>query len=199
MVQRFLRRVRQQHTSGTVDRRAAIIGRARAFVLAAALVGAAGTGPPAGAAAQSATSAALTPLDYVEIKQLVARYAYAVDAGTGDGAMYAGLFAPDGAFVDSSGREIRGSEALAALARRNVRGPQAAFHFIMNHVIEPSPDGATGRQFLLQLRIGDGERPNEVFGGGRYDDVYVRTPDGWRFKRRQFTPSEGGPVSASAR
>ena len=42
--------------------------------------------------------------------------------------------------------------------------------------------------------MGDGDRPNDVFGGGHYDDVYVKTPDGWRFKRRQFIPSEGGPV-----
>jgi hypothetical protein len=55
-----------------------------------------------------------------------------------------------------------------------------------------------GRQFLLQLRIGDGERPNDVFGGGQYDDVYVRTPSGWRFKRRQFIPSEGGPAPRTA-
>jgi hypothetical protein len=144
-------------------------------------------GNPAG----PADPARLTPLDYVEIRQLVARYAYAVDTGVEDGNVYAGLFAPDGAFADRSGRETKGRDALAALARRNTRGPQSAFHFIMNHVIEPSPEGARGKEYLLQLRIGDGERPNDVFGGGHYDDVYVKTPDGWRFKRRQFLPSEG--------
>jgi hypothetical protein len=34
--------------------------------------------------------------------------------------------------------------------------------------------------------------PSRIFGGGHYDDVYERTPDGWRFKRRQFIPSQGG-------
>ncbi len=135
----------------------------------------------------------LTPLDHLEIRQLVARYAYAVDSGADNGYLYAALFAPDGAFADRSGRETSGREALATLARRNTRGVQSAFHFIVNHVIEPTADGAIGRQYLLQLRIGEGERPNDVFGGGRYDDVYVKTAEGWRFKRRQFTPSEGGP------
>jgi hypothetical protein len=143
---------------------------------------------------RAASFASLTPADYIEIRQLVSRYAYAVDTGADNGNVYADLFAADGAFVDRQGRETTGREALAALARRNTRGPQAAFHFIVNHVIEPAPGGATGREYLLQLRIGDGERLNDVFGGGQYDDVYVKTAEGWRFRRRQFLPSEGSPA-----
>ena len=141
----------------------------------------------------AASFAGLTALDYIEIKQLVSRYAYAVDTGADNGNVYASLFAPDGAFADRMGRETKGREALAALARRNTRGPQSAFHFIVNHVIEPTSEGAVGKEYLVQLRIGEGERPNDIFGGGHYEDVYVKTPDGWRFKRRQFMPSEGGP------
>ena len=141
----------------------------------------------------AASFAGLAPIDYIEIRQLVARYAYAVDTGADNGNVYASLFAPDGAFADRTGRETKGRDALAALARRNTRGPQSAFHFIVNHVIEPTTEGAVGKEYLLQLRIGEGERPNDVFGGGHYDDIYVKTPDGWRFKRRQFIPSEGGP------
>jgi hypothetical protein len=150
--------------------------------------------PPASAPGTGGTT--LSALDYIEIRQLVARYAYAVDTGAEDGALYASLFAPDGAFVDRQGRETRGREALIALARRNARGPQSAFHHIVNHVIEPAPDGgATGRQYLLQLRVGDADRPNEIFGGGNYRDRYVKTPGGWRFLSRQYIPSEGTPAS----
>jgi hypothetical protein len=141
----------------------------------------------------AASFTGLTALDYIEIKQLVSRYAYAVDTGAENGNVYASLFAPDGAFADRMGRETTGRDALAALARRNTRGPQSAFHFIVNHVIEPTSEGAVGKEYLVQLRIGEGERPNDVFGGGHYEDVYVKTPDGWRFKRRQFMPSEGSP------
>ena len=141
----------------------------------------------------AASFTGLTPLDYVEIKQLVSRYAYAVDTGADNGNVYASLFAADGAFADRMGRETKGREALAALARRNTRGPQSAFHFIVNHVIEPTSEGAVGKEYLVQLRIGEGEKPNDIFGGGHYEDVYVKTPDGWRFKRRQFMPSEGSP------
>jgi len=151
-----------------------------------------GAAPP-GQGAPATPAAGLKPMDYIEIRQLVARYAHAVDSGADNGYVYAGLFAPDGAFADRMGRETTGREALATLARRNTRGVQSAFHFIVNHVIEPTPEGAVGREYLLQLRIGEGERPNDVFGGGHYDDIYVRTPEGWRFKRRQFIPSEGSP------
>jgi hypothetical protein len=151
--------------------------------------------PSASIAGRPAASfAGLTPTDYIEIRQLVARYGYAVDTGAENGNVYASLFAPDGVFADRMGRETKGREALAALARRNTRGPQSAFHFIVNHVIEPASGGAVGKEYLLQLRMGEGDRPDDVFGGGRYDDVYVKTPDGWRFKRRQFIPSEGGPA-----
>jgi hypothetical protein len=149
------------------------------------------------ASGQAGQAARLAPADYIEIRQLVARYAYAVDTGADNGNVYASLFAPDGAFADRMGRETKGRDALAALARRNTRGPQSAFHFIVNHVIEPTSEGAVGKEYLLQLRIGEGERPNDIFGGGHYEDVYVKTPDGWRFKRRQFIPSEGGPRPSS--
>jgi hypothetical protein len=156
-------------------------------------VGLVGTAQAQRGAKTAAKQPALTPQDYLEIRQLVARYAYAVDTGADNGGLYASLFAPDGAFLDRSGRATTGFDNLAALARRNTRGQQSAFHFIMNHVIEPSAGGATGKEYLVQLRMGEGERANDIFGGGRYEDVYVKTRDGWRFKQRQFLPSERPP------
>jgi hypothetical protein len=146
---------------------------------------------------------ALTPLDYIEIRQLVARYGYAVDTGADNGNMYAELFAPDGAFLDQTGKATAGRDALAAVARRFQRGPQSQFHFLMNHVIEPTAGGARGKEYLLQLRMGEPGHENEIFGGGHYEDTYQRTPAGWRFKTRQFIPSDlpstapGRPGAAS--
>jgi hypothetical protein len=132
----------------------------------------------------------LTALDYIEIRQLVARYGYAVDTGADNGNMYADLFAPDGAFLDRTGKATTGRDALAAVARRFERGPQSQFHFLMNHVIEPTADGARGKEYLLQLRMGEPDHENEIFGGGHYEDTYEKTARGWRFKTRQFIPSD---------
>jgi hypothetical protein len=134
---------------------------------------------------------ALTAWDHIQIQQLVSRYPYAVDTGAQNGDMYAGLFAADGTFGQRSGA-VQGKDALAAVARRFQRGPQSTFHFLMDHVIEPSPEGAVGKEYLAQLVFGDNGQPSRIFGGGHYDDVYERTAEGWRFKRRQFIPSQSG-------
>jgi hypothetical protein len=132
----------------------------------------------------------LTPLDYVEIRQLAARYAHAVDQGADDGYAYADLFAPGANFGQTTGRDN-----LATLAKKTSKGRQTAWHFIVNHVIEPTEDGARGKEYLLHLQYGDGDKPNAVWGGGHYEDTYVKTADGWRFKTRQFFPSDGTPES----
>ena len=45
---------------------------------------------------------ALTAMDYIQIKQLVNRYAFALDTGSRNGYDYADLFSPDGAFDSNS-------------------------------------------------------------------------------------------------
>ncbi|MEO8257895.1 MAG: nuclear transport factor 2 family protein [Acidobacteriota bacterium] len=196
---------------------------------------------------------ALTDLDYIEIKQLVARYPFAVDTGNNNGYDYADLFSADGEFIRPYSK---GREQLAALARGGRLGPSNVVHYITNHVIEPTPEGAIGREYLFELTFGqagrgqngDGQRgqaapgagaPNpampapaapaptapapaldgaaappargagqggtvnqwDMIGrrngelartGGHYEDVYVKTTDGWRFKRRDFIPSKRG-------
>jgi len=137
--------------------------------------------------------AALSAMDYVQINQLINRYAYAVDTGADRGGMYAGLFAPDGRFLQRGGVSHTGREALAAVGYRYSRGPQSVFHYLMSHAIEATPDGnARGMEQLVQITIGDNGQPSSIFGGGHYDDIYERTSDGWRFEQRQFIPSQSG-------
>lgn len=136
----------------------------------------------------------LTPDDQLEIKQLVSRYANALDTGADNGLAYADLFAPGGEFVGSRGTTT-GREALAALGRQGfVEGRKPAngiAHFIMNHVITAAPGGATGKQYMVLVNIGENGQPGGAFSnvGGHYEDQYVKTAAGWRFKRRQFIPS----------
>jgi hypothetical protein len=139
----------------------------------------------------------LTPMDYIQIEQLVVSYAYALDSGSNNGYDYADLFAADGVFVGmnqgTQGRSYRGRDALAALARGGPRGPAYVSHFITNMKIEPTPQGAKGRQYAAIVGIGENRQPSEITHGGFYEDVYVKTPDGWRFQSRAFYASESGP------
>src|SRR5262245_65082850 len=98
---------------------------------------------------QSRSGPSLTAMDYVQLRQLVARYAFALDTGSSNGYDYADLFTADGEFVMQP--PAKGREQLAALARGNAIGPLNTTHYAMNLVIEPTSDGAIGRQYVTEL------------------------------------------------
>ena len=135
----------------------------------------------------------LTALDYFEIQQLVAKYARAIDTCSNNGYDYADLYTPDGVFQPSvPGRTmapIQGREALAEVSGggsnqcENVPWiEQGVRHIYANHIITPSPEGATGTVDMMLIGL-DGDL-YKIAHDGFYDDVYVKTEDGWRFKQR---------------
>ncbi|HUQ52774.1 MAG TPA: nuclear transport factor 2 family protein [Gammaproteobacteria bacterium] len=144
----------------------------------------------------AAQPSALSALDYQEITQLINRYAYGIDTCADNGYDYADVFTTDGVFIDrnsdagfaAGGRVLaQGREALATLVGGGSRGCATKLvwtdwsHLMLNHEITPSAEGATGRVYLVQLGM-DG--PGSVARHGGYEDVYVRTPEGWRIKSR---------------
>jgi SnoaL-like domain len=148
-------------------------------------------------AQQKITGGNLTAADYVEIQQLVARYSYAVDTHADNGYAYADLFTADGTFGKTKGRE-----ALAELARTTQKdrgGPAYTRHFLTNVIIYPTPEGARGSQYLMALDVSEGGKPSSIVHGGRYEDVYVKTAAGWRFKSRQLYPARIGVPPPTAK
>jgi hypothetical protein len=149
--------------------------------------------PQAHAQSTEAEQSELTALDYFEIQQLVARYARAIDTCSNNGYDYADLFTDDGVFIPSfdgrAGAPIQGRERLATISGggenecRNVPWiDQGVRHIYTNHIITPTSDGAAG--YVDMLMIGLGGDPNKIEYDGHYEDIYVRTPEGWRFKQR---------------
>ena len=124
-------------------------------------------------------AAAFTADDDVEIQQLVARYAFALDTADNNGYTYADLFAADGTFNDTKGRE-----ALAALPRGPRRGPLYVRNYGAPAIIQPTADGATGIQYAQAIDFEPNGRAGALDHSGHYEDAYVRTPQGWRFKSR---------------
>ena len=159
----------------------------------------------------SAKVMALSAMDYIQIKQLVNRYAFALDTGSRNGYDYADLFSSDGVFDSNSRGPVKGRDQLAALARGEKKGPFYVNHYIMNHIIEPTADGAVGRQYLINISHDEnipqvGPNPNQwdLVGqkrgsldtvGGHYEDIYTKTAEGWRFRYRKLVPSKSGPDS----
>jgi hypothetical protein len=124
----------------------------------------------------------LTPQDRAEIQELSARYARTL--GTCAAEEYADLFAPEtGYFASNIRGEVVGRERLIALVRSErhcIGAPSPANNApraVPTAVIEMSSTGPVGRADL-------GEKV------GRYDDEYVKTPKGWRFKSRTVMTSQ---------
>ena len=169
-----------------------IIG-ALGVVLAVALGFVAGRVELRGAAA---AESGLTALDYEQITQLIHRYAYGIDTCGGNGYDYANVFTADGVFIDKNsdagfaagGRVLaKGRDALAELIGGGSKGCKTKLvwtdwsHLMLNHEITPSADGAKGRVYLVQLGM---RGPGSVDRHGGYEDVYVRTAEGWRIQSR---------------
>jgi hypothetical protein len=155
----------------------------------------------------------LTALDYIEIQQLIAKYAVAIDTCSNNGYDYADLYTSDGIFLPMvNGRSIPGIQGRERLAEvsgggsnqcRNVGWiEQGVRHIYTNHIITPTPDGATGTVDMLMIGL-DGN-PNKIAYDGFYEDIYVKTADGWRFRQRTHhallvggQPAETAPATGS--
>ena len=136
-------------------------------------------------------------MDYIEIQQLVARTSFALDTAADKGRVFAGLFTADGRLSSKTGQqsEVKGRDQLAAFAMGDLahRGPVYVRDYVTNHIIQPAPEGAAGHVYLVWIEVEENGRPGAIQSGGRYEDVYVRTPAGWRIKTRTFVPSKLGP------
>ena len=149
---------------------------------------------------QPGVSAAGTPslsaADYQEIAQQTNRYAYGIDTCANNGYDYADVFTPDGVFIDRNSEDgfkqggrvlARGREALATLIGGGSRGCKTKLvwtdwsHIMTNLVVTPAAEGATGRIYLLQMGM---KGPGSIERHGGYEDVYVKTRNGWRIKSR---------------
>jgi len=166
-----------------------------AVLMTVLVIGAAGSS--LARAQQKVAGGTLTAGDYVEIQQLVARYSYAVDTHADNGYAYADLFAPDGVFDTT-----KGHEALAELARTTQKdrgGPSYTRHYLTNVIVYPTSEGARGSQYLMAIDVSEVGKPSSVVHGGRYDDLYVKTPVGWRFRSRQLHPAKIGVPPPTAK
>jgi hypothetical protein len=135
----------------------------------------------------------LTALDYIEIQQLIAKYARAMDTCSNNGYDYANLYTADGIFLPIiNGREITGIQGRERLAEISGGGSnncvnvgwieQGVHHIYTNHIITPTAEGASGS--VEMLLIGLGGDPNKIEHDGYYADIYEKTAQGWRFKQR---------------
>lgn len=154
-----------------------------------------GAAVSAGVYAQPRGVKPLTPQDYMEIQQLYIRYTWAIDSHAENGMVYAKTFTPDGEF-NIRGTKHVGWEKLAEVARARPNASAAApHHYTTNITIEASPEGARGGAYYLSVPTPQPDKPASIITTGTYQDVLVKTADGWRFKSRTFYTNAMPPAA----
>lgn len=128
---------------------------------------------------------AYPPDDEAAIRDLIAGYALALDAGDVDGCVR--LFAPDGEFL-AYGRTFAGNDGIAGMFRAAARG----LHLTGVSRITVDGDRASARSQVLFVRCGDLQlRP------ALYDDELTRVDGQWRFARRRCRFITSGGLAES--
>ena len=140
-----------------------------------------------------AHESSLTPQDYIDIQQLYARYVRAVDmGGSGDGSDYLALFTEDATFEEKGKLEhiyeyADMQEMIQGYHASLQKNGYSSRHVFTGLYISQTPEGAQGSVYALRFNVT--ATPPVVLQSGVYEDTLVKTPSGWRFKKRIFKPS----------
>ena len=141
----------------------------------------------------------LTAQDYADIMQLYYRYAQALDRS--DGQAWAATFTPDGQIyapppgVIPGNGLLDGRQAIAAYVKGSAKEFPGVHHVTVNVSLEKTPTGAKGVAYLLLTTLESS--PPRFTGGGLYDDILVKTSEGWHFKKRTYLAAKVAPAPAA--
>jgi hypothetical protein len=94
------------------------------------------------------------------------------------------------------------ADALTDVMRQLHENMGPTYHRMSNFVIAVDGDRATVRSYVQAvLMLQPDDSTNWVDALGHYDDVFVRTPDGWRISERVSRTARtltGGDIAAAA-
>jgi ketosteroid isomerase-like protein len=128
--------------------------------------------------------------DLEAIRDLARRYAHCVWQNDVEGVV--ALFSDDGEMDPGVREPIRGKASLRPAFEQMLLGAGSFRPFIGQHVVDLAGDSATGTCYIDLRAVVAGQ---SMIGGGWYEDRYVRTADGWRFRSRKVVLSFFGPLS----
>ena len=130
----------------------------------------------------------LSPEDYIEIQQMISEYPRDVDPGSVRAASW--MFSKDARSVISGAPLVKPADFKHFYGSlRHPKDGQASKggnrHFNTSSIIIGLPDGtARGSSMMMGVSIKEKGGKPTIDLIGKYEDVYVKTPDGWRMKER---------------
>lgn len=120
--------------------------------------------------------------DIEAIRSLKMRYCDLCDRGY-DAAALTALFTDDAVWDGGIFGRYEGERRIRRFFEATGGIVRFARHYVTNSVIDVAGESATGRWYLLQTATMPGEDGDRaIWGSGRYDEVYIRTPEGWKFQ-----------------
>ena len=126
-----------------------------------------------------------------ECERLIYSYCHVIDHG--EATRVAELFTPDGVWASPEVTRDGRDAIAAAFKARQANTARMSRHVCSTPLIEVVDDANAHGVTYLTLYRHDGEPGRRVspLAGlpevvGEYHDVFARTADGWRFRRREF-------------
>jgi uncharacterized protein (TIGR02246 family) len=136
----------------------------------------------------------LSLADRIEIRELIARYNWAID--TRDGVGVADTFIADGVFDGERGEPVRGRDQLIAFGELRHRPPaepgSGSQHWVTNLVFEGHHARARVKSFFIRQNVERGSVTSTNLG--YYRDDLVNVDGRWLFERRRWRlwpPADG--------
>ena len=71
-------------------------------------------------------------------------------------------------------------------------------HWTTNLILTPSAEGVRGTCYLMLLNFGENPSAATSASTSVYDDLIVKTPEGWRFKKLTTRSGMAPPVPAAS-
>lgn len=138
--------------------------------------------------------------DRAAIADVLHAYAHRVDTRDWEGLRE--LFTPEAVLDYRAATGPRGGrdEVLGWVAAMLDAAVLVSQHLVGNFRIAVSGDTATAALELFNPMLvpSDGERPSLFLLSGHYEDLFVRTPEGWRIAERVHTTTwSAGPLPAT--
>jgi 3-phenylpropionate/cinnamic acid dioxygenase small subunit len=141
-------------------------------------------------------------LDIIEIHQLLGQYGHAIDAG--DWAVFARLFLPDAVMDYTAVRAPSVLHGIDEILGYFHGANHPAAHHVTNIVVA-EVDGVVRVHSKWFAPFTRNSHVPVRWAGGDYQDVVVKTADGWKFAEKvcvgrwQFTPEGQGDVAEHRR
>jgi len=118
------------------------------------------------------------------LKALYCRYSDRGYEGAGDDPVaFAALFVPDAVWQGGRGEPVVGRKAIE---ERFVTWRSFGFHFVSNPIVDVDLDAGRASARWSAIAPATGDDGVALWIAGTYDDIVVRTAEGWLFERVRF-------------